>query len=111
MIHQAVPNEAILRERADRKQHSTDLTWVNADEAATAYQREGSGTTDGSDQGSQHLGQGLSLGQTRADEQSQTPQALSLSSSPPVRWATFKRDLELTLKLFLKDRVVLGGTQ
>ena len=46
------------------------------------------------------------MGQTRADEQSQTPQALSLSSSPPVRWATFKRDLELT-RILRRD---LGAT-
>ena len=55
--------------------------------------------------------QGLPLGQTSADEQGQTPQGLSLRSSPPGSWATFKSDLELTLKLLLKEGVMLGGSQ
>jgi hypothetical protein len=57
------------------------------------------------------MGQGLSLSQTRADEQGQAPQALGLRSSSPGSWVAFKFCLELALKLFLKDRVMLGGSQ
>jgi len=57
------------------------------------------------------LRQGLTLGQTGADEQAQAPQALCLCSSPPESYAAIERDLELTLKLVAKVRIVLGGAQ
>ena len=55
--------------------------------------------------------QWLSLSQTGADEQSQAPQGLGLRSTTPIGWATIKLYLELTLNLFLKDRVMLSGSQ
>ena len=51
------------------------------------------------------------LSQTGADEQSQAPQGLGLRSTTPISWATIKLYPELTLDLFLKDRVMLGGSQ
>jgi hypothetical protein len=55
--------------------------------------------------------QGLSLRQTRADEQTQGPQTLRLRGTPPCRWIPFKLYFELALKLFAKVRVVLSRTQ
>jgi hypothetical protein len=55
--------------------------------------------------------QALSLRQTGADKQAQTPQGLRLSGSTPGSRTAFKLHLELTLKLLAKVRVVLGGTQ
>ena len=98
-------------EQAVFRQHLAILTWVFSDEAATACQQVWSGTADSSDQGSHDLRQGLSLGQTSADEQGKAPQCLRLRSSSPICWATFKLHLELALKLVKKERVVLGGTQ
>jgi hypothetical protein len=53
----------------------------------------------------------LPLRQTGADEQRQTPQALRLCSSSPASWVSLKMYLELTLKLFVKVRVMLRSTQ
>ena len=63
----------IFFEQAAFRQHLIILTCVFTDEAATVYQQSWSGTADGSDQGSHDLRQGLSLGQTSADEQGQAP--------------------------------------
>ena len=55
--------------------------------------------------------QGLSLRQTRTDEQTQRPQALRLRGTTPRRWIPIKLYFELALKLFAKVRVVLSRTQ
>ena len=57
------------------------------------------------------VAQGLPLGQSRADEASQSPQALSLGGPTPKRCAAFEIHLELTLKLVQERFVVWGGTQ
>jgi hypothetical protein len=57
------------------------------------------------------LRQGLTLGQTGADEQAQAPQAVRLCGSPPRSCAAFKLHLELALKLVAKVRIVLGCAQ
>jgi hypothetical protein len=51
------------------------------------------------------------LSQAGADEQAQAPQGLCLSGSTPGSRTAIKLYPELTLKLFAKVRVVLGGTQ
>ena len=67
--------------------------------------------TNSVEQRSHELLQRLSLRQTRADEQGQAPQRMSLGSLSPGGWVLLKLDFELTLKLIAKAGMVLGGTQ